>query len=107
VKFILAVFQEKEAMTSRLESLWQERREIAEVGPFSSKGHALRWMEYMEEKLKPAQVERHAAGCLYPCVWYGVAFQADGVVDGKELLGNGQGKERRADNLERRVIFPG
>lgn len=107
MKFIIAVYQEKEDIYSRLDSLRQERREIAEVGPFSSKSQALEWMEYMKEKLKPAQVERYAVGCLYPSIWYGATFKIDGVVDGEESPKKAQHRESRADALERRVVFSG
>ena len=103
MKFIIAVFQEKEDIYSRLDSLRQERREIAEVGPFSSKSQAMEWMEYMEEKLKPAQVERYAVGCLNPSIWYGATFK----VDGEESQKRAQHRESRADALERRVVFSG
>jgi|GEM_PF-3318271 len=78
MKYLIGIYQDKEKIDTHLDSLQIRRREIMEVGPFSSWLKALRWMEYMEEKLQPHPTERYSLGTLVPNTWYGATFVADG-----------------------------
>ena len=75
MKYIIGIYQNKEKIDHHLDSLNIQHRQIMEVGPFSSKRQALRWIEYMEEKLRPHATERYALGHLVPKTWYGATFE--------------------------------
>jgi len=77
VKFLIGIYQDKKQIDNHFDSLDIKSREIMEVGPFFSRGQALQWMEYMEERLQPCTTERHSVGYLCPNIWYGATFEVE------------------------------
>ena len=77
MKYLIGIYQSKEKIDNHLDSLHIKHRQIIEVGPFSSRRQAVRWMEYMEEKLQPHSTERYSLGHLVPKTWYGATFEVD------------------------------
>lgn len=107
MKLLIGVFQERKQLDNYLDSFGIERNEIVQVGPFASRSQALRWMEHMKNKLKPANVGDYVVGCLYPNIWYGAVFEADNVVGSEEPKRHGKSRAGRSGKIEPRIMFPG
>jgi len=60
-------------MNDHLKARGIEDKDIFQVGPFTSHALAMEWMEFMEARLQPGQIEKLIVGHLYPNTWFGTA----------------------------------
>ncbi|MDD2464461.1 MAG: hypothetical protein PHI97_10740 [Desulfobulbus sp.] len=74
VRVLLGIYQEKHEIDAQLNVKGIEGKDICHVGPFTSRTLAMEWMDFMEKRLQPSQVERLVVGHLYPNTWYGTAL---------------------------------
>jgi len=74
VKILLGIYQKREEINDRLNARGIEGKDICHVGPFSSHALAMEWMEFMEQRLQPSEIERMIVGHLYPNTWFGTAM---------------------------------
>lgn len=73
MKILLGIYQRQEEMKDQLNARGIEGKDIFQVGPFTSHALAVEWMEFMEQRLQPSQIEKMIVGHLYPNTWFGTA----------------------------------
>ena len=71
MKFLVALYQEKNQIDHYLNAIGIKHADIIEVGPFPSKVQAMQWADYLDKRSDFGRMERFNFGYFKEDPWYG------------------------------------